>query len=83
MEPKFSLGTLLILDLSKPPTNGDFVLLSLPAQNLLIRQVFFKNNTTFRKCLNPKYTDYKLTPLEENHNFFGTLIQSRTDYTIR
>ena len=83
MEPKFSVGTLLIFDLNKAPTTGDFVLVSLSNHSLLIRQVYLKTNIAYIKCLNPKYSDYKLTPIEQNYKFLGTLIQSRTDYSIR
>lgn len=83
MEPKFSEGTLLIFDLKKNPTNGDFILMQLLSNEILVRQFFTKENITYLKCLNPKYEDYKLRTITEEYKCLGTLIQSRTDFVIR
>ena len=80
MEPKFSAGTLLIFESFKKPTNGDFILLGLPGQNIMMRQIFIKNDHIYKKCLNPKHEDYKITLITNDHTFIGSLIQSRTDY---
>ena len=83
MDPKFSEGTLLIFDLDKTPSNGDFILLVLPNDGVIVRQFFSKNNIAYRKCLNPKYIDYQLTIIGDEATYLGTLLQSRTDYVIR
>lgn len=83
MEPKFSEGTLLIFDIEKKPTNGDFILLGLPNDEVVVRQFFTKNSMCYMKCLNPQYADYSLTIIEERSNYISTLIQSRTDYATR
>jgi transcriptional regulator with XRE-family HTH domain len=79
MEPKFSNDTLLILDLNKMPVNGDFVLLSSSGE-VTLRQFFFKQSLSYKKCLNPKYKDYKLSIINKDSKYLGTLIQSRTNY---
>ncbi len=79
MEPKFSNDTLLIFDLNKTPVNGDFVLLSSSGE-VTLRQFFFKQSLSYKKCLNPKYKDYKLSIINKDSKYLGTLIQSRTNY---
>ena len=83
MDPKFSEGTLLIFKYDQKPAHGDFILLRLPSDEILVRQYYTKNNTAYRKCLNPKYKDYKLTIIDQGSSYLGTLVQSRTDYVIR
>lgn len=80
MEPKFSNDTLLIFDLNKTPVNADFVLLSSSGE-VTLRQFFFKQSLSYKKCLNPKYKDYKLSIIHKDSKYLGTLIQSRTNYT--
>ena len=80
MEPKFSEGSLLIFDSKKKPVNGDFILMKLSDNDIVVNQFFTKNNMNYKKCLNPRYKDYKMTLISKNSIYLGTLIQSRTDY---
>jgi len=80
MEPKFTEGTLLIFDTSIKPRNADFGLFQLSNQEVVMRQIFIKNDKIYVKCLNPEYKDYKLSLLRDGFQFLGSLIQSRTNY---
>jgi len=80
MEPKFSHGTILIFDPNKNPSNGDFALIKIQDQKIEFRQVFIRNNKSFVKCLNPKHEDYNSTPMINESDYIGVLIQSRTDH---
>ncbi len=83
MEPKFSDGTLLIFDLDQHPVNGDFILLRSPSDIVTVRQFFIKANVAYKKCLNPRYKNYEISRIDENSEYLGTLVQSRTDYVTR
>lgn len=83
MEPKFTEGTLLIFDPYKKPSSGDFVLLHLSDNEVIVRQIFIKKGKIYKKCLNPRCKDYKLTLLSQDCSYLGSLIQSRTDYITR
>ncbi len=80
MEPKFSKGSLLILDSDKKPISGDFVLMKRPKNNLIFRQFFSKNNHAYQKCLNPTHENDTLSLINEDAIYIGTLVQSRTNY---
>lgn len=81
MEPKFSQKTLLIFDSKKMVNDKDFVLIYTAAEHeLVLRQIFVKKTGVFQKCFNPKYKDYKLTPILPESKYWGVLIQSRTEH---
>lgn len=81
MEPKFSEKSILIFDSSKPITDKDFVIIYLHSeQELVLRQVYIKDNKIYKKCFNPRFKDYKLTLVVPGSIYIGVLIQSRTDY---
>lgn len=79
MEPKFSRGTILIVDSTKLPSNGDYVLLH-TFEDIVLRQLLIKQNVLFKKCLNPNYNDFKPVILDNEIKIYGVLIQSRTNH---
>ncbi|TAK72320.1 MAG: helix-turn-helix domain-containing protein [Gammaproteobacteria bacterium] len=82
MEPKFPKGTLLIFDPNKQIKNGKFYLgySHNKPKKYFFRQFIIKNNTTFIRCLNPKYSCFKSTPLDSHDEILGVLVQAKTDY---
>ena len=83
MEPKFSDGTILIFDINKKPSNGDFILFERPNFVIEMRQLFIKKDSLYKKCLNPTYKDYTVSLISADYNQVGVLIQSRTDHITR
>jgi transcriptional regulator with XRE-family HTH domain len=81
MELKFEQGALLIFDSCREPQDKDFVLYRMTDENeLSFRQIFFKNNNTYIKCLNPKLSCYRPVLLENKAECLAVLIQSRSNY---
>lgn len=80
MEPKFSNGTILIFDVEKEPSNGDFVLFELSDYSIEMRQLLIDDNKLYKKSLNPTHKDYTISLLSNTYKRVGVLIQSRTNY---
>lgn len=81
MEPKFSKGTLLIIDPDKKPHEGSFVLLySSTNKTLVLRQVFIKEGHIHTQCLNPQSEDHQLKQINQKDKYVGLLVQSRMDF---
>ena len=82
MDPKFPDGTILIFDINKEPSTGDFVLLKSSINKVEFRQIFIKNNKVLKKCMNPAHEDYNATLIINNFDYLGLLVQSITNYII-
>ena len=82
MEPKFSIGSLLILSINKKPISGDFVLILQTNKTVQLRQLIIINSVMFKKCFNPEFADYTLNMLDDNEQVIACLLQSRTNYEV-
>ncbi|GEM_PF-1913024 len=82
MDPKFPDGTILIFDINKKPSTGDFALLKSSNNKVEFRQIFIKNNNVHKKCMNPTHEDYNATLVINDFECLGLLIQSRTNYVF-
>lgn len=81
MELKFYKNTILIFEPKKDPKSHDFVLInSTLAYNIIFRQVIFKDNNVYIKCLNPKLECYKAQKIGGVTTYFGVLVQSKVDH---
>ncbi len=74
MEPTFKKGSLLIFDQSLTANNGDYVLISLPANdNILFRQYHSDGADIYFKAEDKMYRNL----INEPHTIHGTLIEAR------
>ncbi len=82
MDPKFPVNSILIFDAKQKPVNGDFVLIeqNIPSNEIKFRQVFFRNNKMYSRCVNPSHEDYNAEILDDTSIIIGVLIQSRVDF---
>lgn len=82
MEPKFPCGCILVFEIDKNPSNGDFCLLSDENRNIQFRQVIFNHEDKKHiKSLNPQLSDYKLHKLPANMYIIATLQESRINFS--
>lgn len=82
MEPKFSIGSVLVFNKDKKLNHGDFCLLKGEDEQYMFRQVLINSSDKkFIKCLNPKFLEYNSSPLSVNLYVLATLFESRTIYS--
>lgn len=82
MEPKFSKGTILVLEKTSQVFSGDFCLLISDDNHYSFRQIMINSkDKKFTKCLNPKWDEYNAMPLSINYYALAILLESRTVYS--
>lgn len=81
MEPRFLPNTLLIVDPTLTPNNGDFVVVNFPDQSIaLFKQILFDGQDVYLKSLN---SDFQIIKSESNHSFLGVVVEARFDCRIK
>ena len=82
LEPKFSMGTILIFDPEKIPKNKDYILFLSEDKNLpQFRQILIDGSDWYTKIINPEFSQGSPIPIDKNKNrILGTLIQAKSNY---
>lgn len=82
LEPKFSEGTILIFDPSKPPKNKDFALLLMENKELpRFRQILIDGSDIYERVINPEFSEGSPSLLPKNKfKIVGILIQAKSNY---
>lgn len=79
MEPKFSKGTILVLEKTSKVFSGDFCLIKSDDNHYSFRQIMINSqDKKFTKCLNAKWDEYNAMPLSINYYVLAILLESRT-----
>lgn len=78
MQPRFTPGTLLIIDPEYSPENQDFVMAQMDSQKIAtFKQFLIDGESHYLKPLNPDFPIIKMNP---NDRILGTMVQARIDY---
>ena len=78
MEPRFPVGTILLIDPALRPNSLDFSIVHIEGQQLPnFKQVLIDGEHIILKPLNP---DFKTLLLDKPHQFLGVMVQSRMDF---
>jgi SOS-response transcriptional repressor LexA len=78
MLPRFSEGTLLIINPDYIPEDQDFIIVHSKGQKYAcFKQLLTDGETSYLKSLNP---DFQTIPLSKDHRILGTMVQARIDY---
>lgn len=83
LEPRFSDGTIFILEPDKEPHNKDFVLVLMNGKTLpQFRQIFVDGPDWYLKPINPDLAQVApFTPMENNEfKILGVIIQAKIDF---
>jgi len=78
MQPRFSEGTLLIINPDYIPEDQDFIIVHSKGQKYAsFKQLLTDGETSYLKSLN---SDFQTIPTSKDHRILGTMVQARIDY---
>jgi SOS-response transcriptional repressor LexA len=81
MDPMFSKGTILIINLNEQPTDRDYAIIKLKNQNeVIFRQVLIDGKNHYLKPLSPDSDKFKMKLFAKGDKYLGTLAQARRNF---
>lgn len=81
MSPLFDRGTILLINGSKTPKNGDYALVQLRRhKEAVFRQILIDDDFQYLKPLNPDSTKYPMKIFSPGDRYLGVLVQARRSF---
>lgn len=78
MQPRFTEGTVLIINPEYPPEDQDFVIAQANDEKIAtFKQLLTDGENLYLKPLNP---DFPIVQMTKDHRILGTMVQARIDY---